>query len=93
MAELNLPIIDVMAESIMMACEFNNEVQIKLFMKELQENLIELLDESYSPENSESESENYSECGENIGYSIDSEGFHSLNSPKSDKKNNKKNKK
>ena len=59
MSEKNI-VIESLCDLILNNCSFNNEKELKDFIKELKINLLELYDEDYQTETSESDEE-YSE--------------------------------
>ena len=56
MSEENI-VIDSLCDLILNNCNFNNEKELKDFIKELKINLLELFDEDYETETSESDEE------------------------------------
>ena len=56
MSEENI-VIDSLCDLILNNCNFNNEKELKNFIKELKINLLELFDENYETETSESDEE------------------------------------
>lgn len=56
MSEENI-VIDSLCDLILNNCNFNNEKELKNFIKELKINLLELFDEDYETETSESDEE------------------------------------